>query len=61
MKTSDILRILQEAGCKLIRHGANHDIIVPLLKKKFSVPRHFAKEVPTGTLKDIVIKSGVEF
>lgn len=51
-----------EAGCKLIRHGANHDIwYSPITQKKFPVPRHFAKEVPTGTLKDIVRKSGVEF
>jgi len=52
MKTSDILRILQEAGCKLIRHGASHDIwYSPITQKKFPVPRHFAKEVPNRYIK----------
>lgn len=61
MKTSDILRILQEK--QDVNSSDTEQIMTysPITQKKFPVPRHFAKEVPTGTLKDIVRKSGVEF
>ena len=61
MKTTELLKKLHEAGCTLMRHGANHDIwYSPITGKRFPVPRHTSKEVASGTLKDIAKKSGIE-
>jgi predicted RNA binding protein YcfA (HicA-like mRNA interferase family) len=61
MKTIELLKMLLDSGCTLVRHGANHDIwYSPTTGKRFPVPRHASKEVASGTLKDIVRKSGIE-
>jgi len=45
----------------MVRHGANHDIWhSPITGNRFPIPRHIAKEMALGTLKDIARKSGVE-
>lgn len=52
MKTKDLLKMLLDSGCTLVRHGANHDIwYSPTTGKRFPVPRHTSKEVASGTLK----------
>ena len=41
MKRKALIKLLEAAGCELIRHGANHDIYFnPANNKKTSVPRH---------------------
>ena len=61
MKTTELLKMLLDSGCNLVRHGANHDIwYSPITGKSFPIPRHTSKEVTSGTLKDIAKKSGVE-
>lgn len=54
MKTSELLKRLQKAGCFMVRHGKRHDIWhSPITGNDCSVPRHGAKEIPPGTLKSI--------
>lgn len=54
MKTNDLLKRLRKAGCFIIRHGARHDIwFSPITGLARPVPRHGAKEIPSGTLKSI--------
>ena len=57
-----VREILKEYGCSFVRHGkGDHDIWhSPITGKRFPIPRHNAKEVTLGTLKDIARKSGVE-
>lgn len=61
MKYGKLLSELSDAGCYLVRHGANHDIwYSPITKRKFPLPRHgTAKDVPPGTERAIRIASGV--
>ncbi|MBQ8466961.1 MAG: type II toxin-antitoxin system HicA family toxin [Prevotella sp.] len=57
MKQSDLFRRLREAGCFLKRHGTRHDIWhSPKTGYDWPVPRHGAKEIPTGTLNQILEK-----
>ncbi len=57
MKQSDLCKRLKEAGCFIYRHGARHDIWEsPVTGLRCPIPRHGAKEIPTGTLKSIMEK-----
>lgn len=48
MKYGKLISELADAGCYLVRHGGNHDIwYSPITKRKFPLPRHIAKEVPS--------------
>jgi predicted RNA binding protein YcfA (HicA-like mRNA interferase family) len=41
LKRSELVRLLLDAGCRLERHGARHDIFVnPANGKMQPVPRH---------------------
>ncbi|MEW6220097.1 MAG: type II toxin-antitoxin system HicA family toxin [Thermodesulfobacteriota bacterium] len=41
MRRAELLRILAQAGCMLLRHGARHDIYLnPATGQKQPVPRH---------------------
>jgi len=41
MKRRELIRRLEEAGCELVRHGANHDIYRnPANGRQTAVPRH---------------------
>lgn len=54
MTHNDLFKRLKRAGCSIIRHGARHDIwYSPVTGKSRPMPRHGAKEVPTGLLKSI--------
>lgn len=60
MKTSDLLKQLKKCGCEFVRHGKKHDIWKsPITGKYIQVPRHPAKEIPTGTADDIKEKAGI--
>lgn len=59
MKTSELLKLLKQANCQMVRHGSSHDIWTnPKTGKKFSVPRHKA-EIPTGTVSNILKDAGL--
>lgn len=60
MKTSELVKLMQVAGCKFINHGKRHDIwINPVTGEYIIVPRHGSKEVPKGTERDILKKAGI--
>ena len=60
MKTSELLKQLKKAGCRLHRNGSNHDIwYSERTGKKFSVPRHKA-ELPVGTVNNILKDAGLK-
>ena len=41
MKASELLKLLKQTDCQMVRHGSRHDIWQsPLTGKRFSVPRH---------------------
>ena len=41
MKRGEFIRLLQQQGCVLVRHGGRHDIYVnPVTGQKQPVPRH---------------------
>jgi len=55
MKRRDLIRRLEEQGCILVRHGANHDWYTnPVTKKSQPVPRH--NEIHEGLAKSIIKK-----
>ena len=61
MKTSELLKILKQIGCKLSRHGSNHDIwYSPKTGESEKIWRHPSKEVPTGTVEKILKKMGAK-
>lgn len=61
MKNKELLRILTDAGCYLLRHGASHDIwYSPISQRKFAMPRHGAKEIPTATALKIQREAGLK-
>ncbi len=60
MKTKELERKLKEQGCYFVRHGKRHDIwYSTITHSHFPIPRHGAKEVPDGTLIDIICQSGI--
>ena len=61
MKVSELTKLLKKNRCSKVRSGKKHDIWVSeITGKQFSVPRHPAKEIPTGTLKKIMEDAGLE-
>ena len=60
MKTSELIKLLKEAGCSKVRSGGNHDIWhSPVTNKDFVVPRHPGREIPTGTAAKIMKDAGL--
>lgn len=61
MKVSEMVKLLKKAGCYKISDGVNHEIwYSPITKKKFPVPRHYSKELPTGTANNIRKLAGLK-
>ena len=61
IKYSELEKKLKEAGCRMVRSGAGHDIwINPKTGKQFTVGRHKTQDVPTGTLKSIMKSAGLQ-
>lgn len=61
MKVSELLKILKQNGIRLENHGGNHDIYYsPITNQKFSVPRHKGKEIPKGTVENIMKVAGLK-
>jgi predicted RNA binding protein YcfA (HicA-like mRNA interferase family) len=60
MKTQELDKLLKKSKCRIIRHGAKHDIwYSEITEKQFSVPRHKA-EIPVGTLNNILRDAGLK-
>ena len=60
MKTSELQKILRKNHCHMIVHGAEHDKwYSSVTGKHFYVPRHPAREIPTGTLNRILRDAGL--
>lgn len=54
MKTAELEKLLKKLGAKFLRHGTNHDVwINPKTRQTTRIWRH-AKEVPSGTLNQIL-------
>jgi len=50
MKASEIARLAKKNGCRIKRHGSEHDIwINPQTGGVAPIPRYPSKEVATGT------------
>lgn len=60
MKTQELTKLLSKNRCYITRHGKRHDIwYSEITGKEFPVPRH-KKEVPTGTLNNILEDAGLK-
>ena len=60
MKTSELLKEFLKNKIFLVRHGAVHYVYFsPITQAYITVPRH-AKEIKTGTLKNIRKQAGLE-
>lgn len=60
MKKSELIKILKDAGCYLDSEGSRHENwYSPITGQHFTLPRHNAKEIATGTLKSILKQSGI--
>lgn len=55
MKASNLLRLLRQRGCYVLRPGkGSHEIwFSPITGKKFSVPNHGSSEIGPGLEKKI--------
>ena len=61
MKTSELTRMLKKAGCRFLEHRGEHDFwYSPLTGKEIQIPRHQAKEIPTGTASRILKDAGLK-
>ena len=61
MKTSEFVKLLQQNGWVLKRHGGGHDIYYNPQKPKsqIAVPRHGSREIPKGTVEAIKREAGI--
>ena len=60
MKYSELIKLLSEYGSEFHHHASRHDIWINSAGRKFSVPRHGAKEVSTPTLNSILKQAGIK-
>ena len=61
MKVSEMKKLLERCGCRKEKEGSNHEIwYSPITKKRFPLPRHNSKELPTGTEKNIRKQAGLD-
>jgi predicted RNA binding protein YcfA (HicA-like mRNA interferase family) len=54
LKYSELIKELKNNGAYFFEHGSNHDLWKNKNGQIFAVPRHSAKEVPTGTCKKLL-------
>ena len=61
MRINELRELLREKGCCCIRNGKRHEQwYSPLTGATFPVPRHGTKEVPNGTLRNILKQAGIK-
>ena len=60
MRTSELKRILQQAGCTKVREGRRHEIWrSPITGKEFPIGRH-NQEIKKGTAEAILKEAGIK-
>lgn len=60
MKVSEFIKYLKRNGCVIKRNGSRHDIwYCERTGKEAAVPRHSSKELPNGTLNEILKNIGL--
>lgn len=60
-KVSEIVKIIKKTGCYKIREGGNHEIwFCPATGEEIPIPRHYGRELPTGTANNILQKAGLK-
>lgn len=60
MKRSELLKILLKNGCSFFEEGKRHEHWINSKGKKFSVPRHNAKDLPIYLVSDILKQAGIK-
>lgn len=62
MKTSELVKLLMKSGANyLVSHGGEHDRwYSEITGKRYSVPRHGSKEIPSGTVNRILKDAGLK-
>ncbi|MDR1328078.1 MAG: type II toxin-antitoxin system HicA family toxin [Oscillospiraceae bacterium] len=61
MKVGELTHLAKKHGCRIKRHGADHDIwINPNTGGIAPIPRHQSKEVATGTANRIIKDLGLK-
>jgi predicted RNA binding protein YcfA (HicA-like mRNA interferase family) len=61
MKVGELVRIIKKNGCQFKRNGSEHEIWVNSKNGcEAQIPRHYAKELKTGTAKRILKDLGLE-
>lgn len=61
MKTNELKRLLMASGCGPVAEKTNHEWWhSPITGANFPLPRHGAKEIPVGTLRQILKQAGVK-
>jgi len=61
MKVSELTKLARKHGCRIKRHGSEHDIwINPKTGNTASIPRHKSKELATGTANSIIKDLGLK-
>lgn len=60
-KVSEIVKMIKRNGCYKIREDGNHEIwFSPSTGEELQIPRHYGKELPTGTANNILRKPGLK-
>lgn len=55
MKVNELTKELRRAGCRLLRHGARHDVwYSPITGKRAQISRHGTEELKPKTLRGIL-------
>jgi predicted RNA binding protein YcfA (HicA-like mRNA interferase family) len=61
VKASELIRLAKKHGCRIVRHGSEHDIwINPKTGGTAQIPRHPGKEVKKGTTEQIIKDLGLK-
>ena len=61
MKTSELMKLLEKHGCRKIGQYNGHEKwYSPITGQTFPIPRHPAKEIPTGTANKILKCAGLK-
>ena len=61
MKVRELIKLLKANDCYLVAHGKEHDKWYSTRTgKHFMIPRHPAKELPTGTANRILKDAGLK-
>jgi predicted RNA binding protein YcfA (HicA-like mRNA interferase family) len=61
MNYTELTRLLKQNGIEFVSHGKKHDIYFsPKTGRKVTVPRHGTKEIPDGTLNNILKTAGLK-